>query len=588
MKLALIGNCAYQALVDERARVVWLCWPRFDSSFVFGALLDEERGGVFSIESGTAETKTQQSYVDNTNILTTRFTSNRGEFEVVDFAPRFRQYERFFKPTMLVRRLRPVSGEPVVRVRCRPRYDYGRVAPESHHSSNHVQWEMPGGQLRITTDIPLTYIEDESEFLLEHEAWLVLTWGEPLEAALLETCSSFLTRTQAYWERYVKHTALPGRFQREVVRSALALKLHQFEDTGAITAATTTSLPEYPGAGRNWDYRYCWLRDAYFTVRAMRRLGHFDEMEAFLTFLKNLAAAHPRLQPVYGIAGNSRLQEEILDHLDGYRGNKPVRAGNAAYLQVQHDVYGEMIASLAPFYTDFRFSEHLTDYSHRLVKRLLTRIDQSMEQPDAGIWEIRDDNRIHTFSLLLHWVGGTVAARIFDQLGDDVMKQRAVEITERARDLIEGCFDPEKGFYGDSTVTNNADAALFMMVNLGYLHPGHPHAESHVRALARELSVNGHLMQRYTHHDGIGDTHATFTVCAFWYVEALARIGHVVEAEQICEKLLSYANHVGLMSEDLDPRDGSQLGNFPQTYSHVGLINAAFAISPLPTEVGDP
>jgi GH15 family glucan-1,4-alpha-glucosidase len=195
---------------------------------------------------------------------------------------------------------------------------------------------------------------------------------------------------------------------------------------------------------------------------------------------------------------------------------------------------------------------------------------------------------VHTFSLLLHWVGGKVAARIFDQIGDEAMKKTALDVTERAHQLIETCFDPDKGFYGDSTVTSNADAALFMMVNLGYLHPGHPHAESHVRALAGELSVNGHLMQRYAHHDGIGDTHATFTVCAFWYVEALARLGHVVEAERICEKLLSLANHVGLMSEDLDPRDGSQLGNFPQTYSHVGLINAAFAISPLPTEVGDP
>lgn len=588
MKLALIGNCAYQALIDGQARVVWLCWPRFDSSFVFGALIDEERGGVFSVEPSDTATKVTQGYVPNTNILRTEVEHRSGSFEVIDFAPRFKQYERSFKPAMLVRRLRRLSGEPVIRIKCRPTYDYGRLVPECHTASNHIQWHVPGAQLRMTTNVPLAYVVEESDFLLEGEAWIVLTWGEPLEASLHETCSSFLTRTQAYWERWVKHTALPGQFQKEVVRSALALKLHQFEDTGAITAATTTSLPEYPGAGRNWDYRYCWLRDAYFTVRAMRRLGHFDEMEAFLTFLKNVAAAHERLQPVYAISGKAQLQEEVLTHLSGFENNRPVRAGNAAYLQVQNDVYGEMLAALAPFYTDFRFEEHVSEVSHRLVVRLLTRIAESMELPDAGIWEIRDDTRVHAFSLLFHWVGGIVARRIADRIGDASLTQAAAHVTERARALLETCYHEAGGFYGDSMVTANADAALLMMVNLGYLRPDNPRAESHVRALARELSVNGHLMHRYRHHDGIGDTHATFTVCGFWLVEALARLGHTEEAQGAFEQLLKYANPVGLLSEDVDPVSGRLLGNFPQTYSHVGLINAAFAISPLPVEVGEP
>ncbi len=540
------------------------------------------------MEPDAPPTEIEQHYVPNTNILRTLFHVPSGSFEVMDFAPRFKQYERSFKPAMLIRRLRRVSGEPVVRIRCRPTYDYGRLQPDSHTASNHIQWHIPGAQLRMTTNVPLAYVTEENQFLLENDAWIVLTWGEPLEAGLVETCTSFLSRTQAYWERWVKHTALPGRFQKAVVRSALALKLHQFEDTGAITAATTTSLPEYPGAGRNWDYRFCWLRDAYFTVRAMRRLGHFDEMEAFLTFLKNVAAAHERLQPVYAISGQAQLHEEVLDHLSGFEGNQPVRAGNAAYLQFQNDLYGEMLAALAPFYTDFRFEDHVSDFSHRLVKRLLDRIGENMDLPDAGIWEIRDDTRVHTFSLLFHWVGGTVAERIAERIGDAAMKKTACELSERARKMIEACYHPDHGYYGDSTVTTNADAALLMMVNLGYLHRGHPNAESHVRALARELSVKGHLMHRYKHHDGIGDTHATFTVCGFWYVEALARLGHIDEAQEAFEQLLDYANHVGLLSEDVDPTTGRLLGNFPQTYSHVGLINAAFAISPLPVEVGDP
>lgn len=589
VKLALIGNCSYQALIDDFARVVWLCWPRFDSSPVFGALLDEEKGGIFAVEPATPGASSQQQYVPNTNILRTRFTSGRGEFEVIDFAPRFKQYERLFKPNMLVRRIRRIGGDPLVQVHCKPTYDYARIQPPVQMASNHLEWRIPGQQLRLTTNVPLNYIMEERPFLLEDEAWIVLTWGQPLEAPLVETASSFLDRTRRYWERWVKHTALPGRFQREVVRSALALKLHLYEDTGAITAATTTSLPEWHGSGRNWDYRYCWLRDAYFTVRAMRRLGSFDEMEAFIGFLKNLASCNDRLQPVYGISGETELKEQILEHLAGYQGHGPVRAGNDAYRQVQHDAYGEMVAAMAPFFLDFRFEEHRTAHAIALLKRLLRRINEVMHEPDAGIWEIRDDNRVHTFSLLFHWVGGIVGTRIAEEIQDPELLRSAMDVAARALRIIEEkCWYEEGGYYGDSTETHNPDAALLMMINLGYLPKGHPRAESHLRALQKALRANGHLMHRYRHHDGIGDTHATFTVCGFWLVEALARLGHLEEAEEAFQMMLSHANHVGLFSEDIDPKTGRQLGNFPQTYSHVGVINSAFAISPLPLEVGDP
>ncbi len=589
MKLALIGNCSYQALIDDQARVVWLCWPRFDSSPVFGALLDEERGGVFSVQPSSQAFESRQEYVPNTNIIQTRFTSAKGVFEVTDCAPRFRQYERHFKPNILVRRIRRISGEPIVRVRCKPTYDYGRIQPEVVLASNHLEWRIPGQDLRLTTNVPLNYIIEERPFLLEHDAWIVMTWGAPLEAPLVETASSFLDGTKRYWERWVKHTAVPGRFQKEVVRSALTLKMHQYQDTGAITAASTTSLPEYPGSGRNWDYRFCWLRDAYFTLRALRRLGHFDEMESFVNFLKNIASQHDRLQPVYGISAETELHERIIEHLAGHNGSGPVRAGNAAYQQVQYDAYGEMIAAIAPFFVDFRFEEHLTPNAVRLVKRLLTHISDVMHERDAGIWEIRDDNRVHTFSLLFHWVGGTVATRIGERIADEELRTAAVNVAEQARAILEEkCWSEELGIYGDSTVTRNPDAAMLMMINLGYLTKDNPRAESHLRGLQRALQIRGHLMHRYRHHDGIGDTHATFTVCGFWLVEALARLGFTEEAEGVFEQMLKYSNHVGLFSEDIHPETGIQLGNFPQTYSHVGVINSAFAISPLPVEVGDP
>lgn len=589
MKHALIGNCSYQALVDTTAKIDWLCWPRFDSSPVFGGLIDKEKAGFFSIQPAEEQFESTQKYISNTNIVCTQFRTTRGSFDVTDFAPRFHLYERHYKPNMLIRRVRRLSGEPLVRVRCRPTYDYARVQPETRIASNHITYAIPHENLRLTANLPLNYIVEERAFLLEEEAWLVLTFGDPLEAPLVETASSFLQRTQAYWERWVKRTALPGRFQEEVVRSALALKLHMYQDTGAITAAATTSIPEWPGSGRNWDYRFCWLRDTYFTLRAMRRIGHTDEMEAYVGFIKNVASLHEDLQPVYGITGETRLTEVILDHLAGHQGSGPVRAGNDAYRQVQYDAYGEVIASIAPFFLDFRFRDRRTPTSIALLKRLLKQSERTLELPDAGIWEIRDDNRVHTFSLLFHWVGAQVSRRIGESLGDSELIQTAQQLSQRAEQLIESCWYEEGGFYGDSLSSHNPDAALFMMINLGYLRPENPRALRHVRALQSRLQVNDHLVHRYLHHDGISADHgATFTVCGFWQVEALARLGCTEEAERLFESLLSYGNHVGLFSEDIDPKTGQQLGNFPQTYSHVGIINSAFAISPLPVEVGDP
>jgi GH15 family glucan-1,4-alpha-glucosidase len=587
VKLALIGNCSYQALIDDTATVVWLCWPRFDSSFVFGSLLDHERGGHFSVRPADEKFNSRQDYLPNTNILRTVFESASGSFEVIDFAPRFMQYDRSFKPAMLMRRARRLSGSPRVVVRLEPMLDYGRKRPGYYLASNHIHWDMDGTALRLTTTVPLTYATESRAFLLEEEAYFALTWGSPLEAPLAETVDNFLDRTRRYWERWVKHTSMPGLLQREVIRSALVLKLHQFEDTGAFTAAATTSLPEEHGSGRNWDYRFCWLRDSYFTLRAMRRLGQFEEMERFVTFLKQLVEAHPnRLQPVFAISGDPDLHEIELPHLSGYHGNQPVRAGNAAYQQVQNDVYGEMVGAMTPLLLDVRF-ENGNDQGHnvRLVKNLLRRMEATLEEPDAGIWEYRGSARVHTFSVLLQWAGAKLARHIGEYLGDGELTDQATRIAGRARDLIEATFVESEGYYGDSTTSENPDASLFMMVNLGYLKPSDPRARQHVRALASKLLLPNGLMQRYRHLDDFGESKSSFTVCGFWYAEALARLGAKAEAAQVCERIASHANHVGLFSEDIDPATGEQLGNFPQTYSHVGLINAAFAISSHPDDV---
>lgn len=582
MKFALIGNCSYQALVSDTARIAWLCWPRFDSSFVFGELVAGERGGEFFIAPPEDNFATSQRYRPHTAILETRFQSADGDFEVVDFAPRYLQYERSFRPNMLVRMIRPLTGTPRVKVVCRPTYDYGKTEPGSYIASNHIQWIMPGTQLRLTSNAPLTYVKEGRPFALDRPIYLVLTWGAPLEAPLEETCEAFLARTRRYWQTWVRHCSLPEEFQNEVIRSAITLKLHQFEDTGAITASATTSLPEHPGSERNWDYRYCWLRDSAFTLGALRRLGQFEEMQRFINYLGNIAeSGEGRLQPVYGISGERKLEEQILD-LPGYNGNGPVRIGNDAYLQAQNDVFGEMLASMAPLFLDVRFDDHARAWSTGLFHRLLDSVEHCFDLPDASLWEKRREPKVHTFTLLMNWAGARAACSVGQRTGDEALAARGQQLLERSETLIASAWREKLGFYADSPESMDADASLFMLVNLGMLPPDHPHAERHILNLAKRLAANSrdYLLYRYLHDDGIGATYATFTVCGFWYAEALARLDKIDHAREAFTGLMSHANHVGLLSEDIDPKSGALWGNFPQTYSHVGLINAAFAISP--------
>jgi len=574
--LALIGNCGYQALLDAQGRVVWLCWPRFDSSFVFGDLLDRERGGVFAIQPAGSFTSTA-AYEAHSNVLRTTFEAEDGAFEIVDFAPRFFEHERSFKPRMLIRRLRVLRGAPRIHIRCVPSEDYGRRAPEPALGSNHIQWNLGPDRLRLTTDAPIDYVASDRAFILDRDVDCCLTWGSPLEAPLRETCDRFLRRTQQYWERWVKHCVLPGEFQEEVIRSALVLKLHQYEDTGAITAAATTSLPEHPGSGRNWDYRFCWIRDSAFTIGALRRLGQFEEMEGFITYLRNIVAScDGSVQPVYGLGGEAELTETVLTHLSGHDGTGTVRVGNAAYAQVQHDVYGEMLAALAPAYLDTRFRRIP---GLPLVHRLADTLASVLESPDVGLWEKRDAPRLHTFTLLLHWVGAKICVDVARVNADVELESQASALVERASTLIEKAWRPEKGYFADAIDSDEPDASLLMMVNLGYLGPDDPRASQHVDAIAAALHAGPHLLFRYKHDDGLGDTVAAFTVCGFWHAEALARLGRTQDARTAFAGLLAHTNRFGLLSEDVDPTTGALWGNFPQTYSHVGIINTAFALS---------
>mgnify|MGYP001148368107 CR=1 FL=1 len=570
--MAIVGNCSYLAYIDVKASVKWLCWPRFDDSFVFGSLLDEERGGQFDV-TPQAPFTSQQAYLNNTNVVVTTFQVNDDTFEVTDFAPRFGIHERYHKPTQFFRRIRPLKGTPRIRVSCRPRGHYGEVEAQALSGSNHISYTGLHTPLRLTTNLAKSYILTEKFFPLTEDVYLVMSCGEPFEAPLRDTFEEFLNRTTIYWRDWVKATYIPSIFQKELIRSALTLKIHQYEDTGAIIAAGTTSLPEAPGSGRNWDYRYCWIRDAYFSLAALNSLGHFTEGQRYANYILGLAEDYSELRPVYKIDGSSDMTEREID-LAGHHGEKPVRVGNQAHQQVQNDVYGQVLLSLVPLYIDARLD---TENSPpiRLINDLLKAMELRLEDPDAGIWELRGIRHIHLATVLFHWAGAGAAIKIAQHKGEKEIGKRAQLLRQRAADLIEKCWRPHLGIYASHVDGDDLDAAGFLLLTMGYLAPSDPKAKSHLHGLAKGLMSPSGFIYRYRAHDDFGETHSSFLICQFWYAESLAVIGETAEAEKELHKILSTANHVGLMSEDVDATGQEQWGNFPQTYSHVGLINAA-------------
>lgn len=577
--LGIIGNCSYLALVDTHANIAWLCWPRFDSSFVFGTLLDPKKGGEFSIKPEWDNYSSNQAYLSNTNILETSFDCEDGQYKVIDFAPRFYQYERYYKPLMLVRKIVPIKGRPRIKVACRPKGNYGESIPTKVFGSSHIRYEGLDAQLRLTTNIPLTFVDQEQAFVLNESKYIILTWGVPLEAPLESTVETFLEKTRKYWQQWVRNTSTEHFRQDAVIRSALTLKLHQYQDTGAIIAAATTSLPEFPGSTRNWDYRFCWFRDAHYTLKALNDLSHFGILRDYANFVENIVLGEDqRFHPLYPISIDREPEEKILP-LEGYRGEKPVRIGNQAYEHIQNDVYGQVLVTLLPFFSDSRLVGQIGGNLIDLVMQCLTMIEATMEEPDNGLWEFRGMSQLHSYTFLFHWAGSHAALKIAKKIDDQAMEVMANRLIEASKVMIEKCYDEERGVYTQAVGSKNLDASLLQLINMGYLDPKSERARQHLKVLEEELRTSSGLFYRYKHIDDFGAPESTFLICAFWYVESLARMDRVGEAIEIFDRLLQHSNHLGLFSEDVHEKSGSQWGNFPQTYSHVGLINAAFTIS---------
>ncbi|MFN6945397.1 MAG: glycoside hydrolase family 15 protein [Cytophagaceae bacterium] len=578
--VGIIGNCGYMAHIDISANVVWLCWPQFDSSFIFGSLLDKEKGGEFSIRPNSERYEVKQRYQDNTNVLETEFESAEGKFKVIDFAPRFYQYNRNYKPLMLIRKIEPLAGTPRVKVKCKPVGEYGAIEPEVYQGSSHIRYMGLNQQVRLTSNIPLNFIIDEQSFVLNEPKYLVMTYGIPLEAPLEETAEDFLRKTASYWKDWVKSTSISTFYQEQIIRSALCLKIHQFEDTGGIIAAGTTSLPEYPGTGRNWDYRYCWLRDTYYILTAFHNVGHFEELERYFHYIENITInEQDRYQPLYSITGKKDLVEKELP-LEGYmENNKPVRIGNDAYTHIQNDVYGQVLVALLPLYVDTRFSDGGKYYSQRLVHHTLKKIEDTMDEPDAGLWEFRHFAQQHCYTFLFHWAGACSALKIGHYFKNERIIETATRLKKAAEDKIEACYDAERGVYTQAIGTSNLDASCLQLITMNYLDPSSEKAKLHLQRMEEGLKTPEGLFYRYKHEDDFGAPESTFLICAYWYVEALACVGRIEDATREFEKLLKFQNHLGLLSEDVEAESGSQWGNFPQAYSHVGQLNAAFRIA---------
>jgi GH15 family glucan-1,4-alpha-glucosidase len=526
--------------------------------------------------------RTEQEYEPNTAVLRTRLYDGRGQgIEIVDFAPRFWSRGRMFRPMTLVRRVKVLQGSPRIRVLLRPRFEWGRDRPQVTQGSTHIRYVGPGMTLRVNTDAPIAYILSETFFVVDRPMNFIMGPDETLTSGIEDTARLFEQETISYWKAWARALALPLEWQDAVIRAAITLKLSLFEDTGAIVAAMTTSIPEAPNSGRNWDYRYCWLRDAFFVVRALNSISEVATMEEYLRWLMNIVirSGGGHIQPLYGIGQEERLPEFILEHLPGYRGMGPVRVGNQAQEHFQHDVYGNIVLAAAQAFHDHRLMRRPGRPEFVHLEAVGEQAWKIYDTPDAGMWELRTRARIHTSSALMSWVACDRLAKVALSLGLPerirYWRERADTIRNR---ILKESWSEERQAFAESFGGRDLDASALLLAEVNMIDPNDARFVATVDALERSL-CDGPYMRRYEAADDFGKPETSFNVCTFWRIDALARIGRKAQAREIFEVMLKSRNHLGLLSEDTHPVTGEMWGNFPQTYSMVGTINAAVRLS---------
>jgi GH15 family glucan-1,4-alpha-glucosidase len=580
LELGLIGNGTVAALIDGEGRYAWLCLPRFDGEPVFDRLLGGE--GSFQVAPASGIKSATQAYERNTAILTTVIEAGDGaKYEMVDFAPRFQARGRSFRPAAFIRQIRPLSGTPRVQVELNARAGWGETSARIIRGVNHIRYQNEDASFRLTTNAPVSYVVGSTPFLLDRPVTFLFGPDEPLTEAVDLLAHDWRERTTDNWLNWSRRLAIPFEWQEAVIRAAITLKMCVAEETGGIVAALTTSIPEHAGSNRNWDYRFCWLRDAYFTVTALNRLAAVGTLERYLAYLLNVAAQTDggHIQPVYGIGLESDLTERIADHLPGYRGHGPVRIGNQAAEHIQHDVYGHVVLGAAQAFFDERLLMQAGREAFLSLEKVGARAVAMHDQPDAGIWEFRGHADVHTSSALMCWAACDRLAKVARRLGFDDRAEHWLAQAEQIRaTILERAWSAKKGAFSGAFGGDDLDASVLLMAEVGFLPPSDPRFVATVEQIDKELRVGDDVF-RYRTEDDFGAPANAFTACTFWHIDALAQVGRKDDARRMFETLLTRRTRLGLLSEDIDPKTGELWGNFPQTYSMVGIINAAARLS---------
>jgi GH15 family glucan-1,4-alpha-glucosidase len=583
LDLAVIGNCTVASIISPAGRHVWFCSPRLDGDPVFSALLGGEAPEAGYLDTTLhGQTGATQSYLRNSAVVETILTDREGgKARIVDFCPRFRRYGRMYRPPMMIRRIEPLTGRPRIGVVLRPCFEYGSNVPTVSFGSNHMRYLGPNRVLRVTTDVPLSYLSHETDFVFDRPLTLFVRPDEPVPEAPESLGRQLLDETIGYWRDWVRDLHVPFDWQQAVIRAAITLKLCSYDDTGAIVAALTSSIPESPGSGSTWDYRYCWLRDAYFTVGALNRLSATRTMENFLRFIMDVVQREDgtELSPLYPIAPGADVEERIAGALTGFHGDGPVRVGNAAHGQRQNDSYGSIVLSAAQMF----FDERLPQTGDLALYQRLRPIGEVASRfalvPDAGLWEYRGRVRVHSFSAAMCWAAvyklGLIARHVGAEEDAARWFRRAGELSEAIDRRIS--VGPE-GWLSGALDEPVLDASVLLLPGLGLLPATDLRFLATLDRVKQTLLRDGFVM-RYVEADDFGEPKAAFLVCTFWYIEALASAGRREEALALFENVLASRNHLGLLSEDISTTDRSLSGNFPQTYSQVGLIQAAMRLS---------
>lgn len=579
----IIGNCRSAALISKTGSIDWCCLPEFDSPSVFAKLLDDKIGGSFEIIVNESYHITQK-YEPFTNILITTFKSGEDEFEIHDFMPRYRKEgNHYHAPPELIRYFKHISGTPKFSVVYDPKLEYAMGETKSYIKKDFVAsltHEIKFDTVFLYTSFDKSDVVDGTVITLVDNGYILLGYNEKLILPTTDRVYLDLQNTRVYWLNWSNLTPTYKKFNEQIARSALTLKLLSYDKTGAVLAAATTSLPETIGEVRNWDYRFCWIRDASMVIKVVSELGHKNVARRYLQFIIDLIPDKAeKLQIMYGINKEKKLTEETLDHLAGYKGSKPVRIGNAAYHQKQNDIYGILMdviyEQMVKFSVDIDNGEDLW----AITKGIVWIVSNNWKDADKGIWEFRTEDRHFTFSKVLCWTALDRAIKVAEMLG----KQHKIEKWKPIRaeiwkDIYDNAWNEEVQAYTQSYNSKDLDAAVLLMESYGCVDAKDERYISTVNAIGRELSNDG-LLYRYKNEDDFGLPSSSFTVCTFWYINSLFKIGEHQKALENFERVLSYGNHLGLFSEDIDFKSKRLLGNFPQAYSHLALIECAINFS---------